>query len=261
MPAATPQNEPLTLTPSEPNTTDSTNSGISDYADNLRSRLGTFSDRSLRRHRRDDTESSPAGWLGVAEDFDARKEGEAIGTWDNFNDDDDDAWRGGAYGGETFEDDVSDIQTLSSELLDKEVWLVALGAGEMSQAGVHYFLNRHDRSLKGSLVISVLGVGAGDLCYTILEGGIRSRRTDQRLQNLFAQAAQELAVPLAPVVFTAFETDGAAVLRYNSRAISLIGMSDGIPHNWRKDDDSSRDISEDKINLASELILETIKNS
>jgi hypothetical protein len=225
-----------------------------------RSSLGSFSDRSRGSRRRDDITGSASDWLGIAEDFDARKEGGAIGSWENFNDDDD-SWRGGAFGGESFEDDVASMEALSNELLDKEVWLVALGASEAGHAGVRYFLNRHDRQIRGSLIINVLGVGAGDLCFTILEGALRTNRTDQRLQNLFLQAAQEMAVPLAPVAFTAFDTDNAHVLRYNSRAISLIGMGDGVPHSWRNNDDSSRDIRADKIITTSELILETIKNS
>ena len=34
-------------------------------------------------------------WLGVDDDYDAKKSGRGIGSWDNFEDDDD-GWKGGA---------------------------------------------------------------------------------------------------------------------------------------------------------------------
>lgn len=34
-------------------------------------------------------------WLGVEDDYDAKKSGRGIGSWDNFEDDDD-GWKGGA---------------------------------------------------------------------------------------------------------------------------------------------------------------------
>jgi len=69
-----------------------------------------------------------------------------------------------------------------------------------------------------------------------------------------------MAVPIAPRVFTAFETDTSIVLRKTSRAISLIGMGNALPQNWRYRDDTIGNIREEKITTASDLILETIKN-
>ena len=34
-------------------------------------------------------------WLGVEDDYDAKKSGRGIGSWDNFEDDND-GWKGGA---------------------------------------------------------------------------------------------------------------------------------------------------------------------
>jgi hypothetical protein len=226
----------------------------------VRSFFGSLGERFGRRRRRD-IEGSPSEWLGVDDDFDARSEGGEIGSWDNFNDEDDDLWRGGAFGGEDFEEDAQAVEAISRELLDKEVWLVALGSGELGHAGVRYFLKRHDRQLKGTLFINLLGVGAGDLCFTILEGDLVSKRTDQRLQNLLLAAAQELAEPLAPRALTAINTDGSTILSKTSRAISLIGMGEALPQHWRYKDDSVARLREDKINAASDLVLEVIKSS
>ena len=54
------------------------------------------------------------GWLGVEEDFDARKAGRDIGSWDNFGDDadgDDIGWKGGWAG----DDPIGDPEFAASE--------------------------------------------------------------------------------------------------------------------------------------------------
>ena len=225
----------------------------------LRSFLDSIGERFGRGRKRRDMEDSPSEWLGVDEDFDVTDAGGSLNSWDDFTDDDD-LWNGGAYGAEDFDSDAANLEEVSNELLNKEVWLVALGATELKNSGVRYFIKRHERQLKGSLFINVLGVGAGDLCFTILEGELTSYRTDQRLQNLLQAAAQERALPIAPRAFTTFNTDVSFILRKAGRAISLIGMGDSLPQSWRYRDDSSTRLREDKITTASELVLETIKN-
>jgi hypothetical protein len=227
----------------------------------VRSFFGRFSRRSKR-----DISGSPQDGLNIDEDFDVRREGSSIGSWDNFDDPDhddsnDDSWRGGAYGGEDFEANSDALDDLSSALLDREVWLVALGAGELRAGGVRNFVKRHERSLRGSLFVNLLGVGAGDLCYSIVEGYPVGLRTDRRLQNLLSEAAQELAVSIAPRSFTAFDTDATEILRQKGRAISLIGMNKTTPLGWSTKDSDLGRIREEKLSAVSELILEIVKNS
>lgn len=55
--------------------------------------------QGFRRGRRQEEEAgqSLSEWLGVSEDFDAKRDGAAIGTWDNFDDEGDGKrWKGGA---------------------------------------------------------------------------------------------------------------------------------------------------------------------
>ena len=77
-----------------------------------------------------------------------------------------------------------------NDLLDKEVWFVALGASNADNAGMRDFLKRHARDLTGALVINLQAVGAGELCYLAREGmPLRPGRSDHRLQAAAARAA------------------------------------------------------------------------
>lgn len=46
--------------------------------------------------KKKEAESSMSDWLGVEDDFDAKKDGRSIGSWDNFNNDESNHWKGGA---------------------------------------------------------------------------------------------------------------------------------------------------------------------
>ncbi|MDR1013417.1 MAG: hypothetical protein LBL86_00315 [Coriobacteriales bacterium] len=226
----------------------------------MKSFLGSMGDR-LSGRKKEALDSSPAKWLGVDERFDARKEGHDIGSWDNFNEDDDEGWSGGAFGGASFEENAGAMMSLSRELLDKEVWLVALGANESKNAGLANLFANHDNELKSALFVNLLGVGVGDLVFTVSEGNYRPAQTDHRMQSLIASAAQNMAIPIGPVSFSAFSTDGTETLRRGGRAISIMGLGRQAPVGWRWSDDEVSRLKESNLEDTVALLIETIKNS
>jgi hypothetical protein len=225
----------------------------------VKSFLGSVGDR-LSGKKKERLEDSPASWLGVDEHFDARKEGSAIGSWDNFDEGEDD-WRGGAYGGADYEENVRAVVNLSHELLNKEVWLVALGANESKNAGLANLFATHSSELKSALFINLLGVGIGDLVFTVSEGNYRPAQTDHRMQSLISSAAQNMAIPIAPVKFSAFATDCTETLKRGGRAISIMGLGKQVPVGWRWSDDEVSRLREENMLDTAALVIETIKNS
>ncbi len=228
----------------------------------MKSFLGSVGDR-LTGKKKEKLDDSPSSWLGVDERYDARKEGHEIGSWDNFNEkkSDNDNWNGGAYGGGTFEENVDAMMSASNVLLDKEVWLVALGANESKNVGLANLFENHGSELKNALFINLVGVGTGDLVFTISEGNFRPIQTDHRMQNLVSSAAQDMAIPIGPVAFNAFNTDATEALKHGGRAISIMGLGNKVPLGWRWSDDEVSRLREDNLVDVVSLVLEVIKNS
>jgi len=227
----------------------------------FRSFFGDMGDRlSGSRKKREKLKDSPSKWLGVDEDYDARKTGSSIGSWDNFNDEDDN-WSGGAYGARNHKENVQALMTLSEELLDKEVWLVGLGASGVDHAGMKAFLRANSSDLRGALIINVEGVGAGDLFFSVTEGTFRRANTDHRLQNIAKSAGTTLGVDIDPLVFNGFSTDATVALHAGARAISILGVQGRMPAGWRWSNDSTDILAEQNLQDTVELILEMIKNS
>jgi hypothetical protein len=225
----------------------------------VKSFLGSVGDR-LSGKKKERLSDSPASWLGVDEKFNARKEGSEIGSWDKFSEEDE-GWNGGAFGGESTEENVAAMMGLSREMLDKEVWLVALGANESKNAGLADLFANHGTELKSALFINLLGVGIGDLVFTISEGNYRPAQTDHRMQSLITSAAQGMGIPIIPAAFSAFATDGTETLKRGGRAISLMGLVNQVPANWRWSDDDVSRLRKENLEDTAALVIETIKNS
>ena len=223
----------------------------------VRSIFGSLGNRSSGK-KKEKFDNAPSTWLGVDNRYDARKEGRTIGGWDNFGADD--GWRGGAYGGKTYRANARAMMQLSRELLDKEVWLVALGASESRSAGLMSLFDNHASELKNALFINIRGVGTGDLVFTISEGDYRPAQTDPRMQSLIASAAQSMAIPIAPVDFDVFSTDATAALQEGARAISIMGLGTKVPVGWRWYDDDVSRLREENLMDAIALVIETVKN-
>jgi hypothetical protein len=216
--------------------------------------------RKGKKKKHDSLEDSPASWLGVDEDFDARSEGGEIGSWDNFSEDDEN-WSGGAYGGNSPEEDEEALYNLSAELIDKEVWLVALGADSNAHAGLKAFLREHVSDMRGAMLINVEAVGAGDLYFTVSEGSFRPSNTDHRLQNLAASAGRATSVDIKPKRFSGYATDAAYALRRGVRSISIMGLDNNIPAAYNSSADTRDIIDEDQMQGVADLIIEMIKSS
>jgi hypothetical protein len=229
-------------------------------ASRAHSLFGSIGDRLSGKKRQERLEDSASSWLGVDDDFDARREGGAIGSWQNFSAEDEDTWKGGGYGGFSHEENIEAMMMLSSELLNKELWFVALGAKGAGSAGVKALFNEYGNELKNALFINVEAVGAGDLCFTVREGTFRPTNTDHRLQSLVQSSAGAIGVEVAPVSFTSYRTDATEALKQGGRAISIIGLGKDLPVAWNWSDDRADILSEDGIQSAADLLTEMIKS-
>ena len=211
------------------------------------------------KRRHDEFEEPASDWLGVDNGYNARREGNNIGTWNNFSDDDSDNWRGGAFGGATLKDNTQAIATFSSELLDKEIWLVAIGSHEAKNAGIKHLLKGYANDLRNAIFINIDGVGLGELCYSVAEGTFRKTGTDFRLQDLIQDSAQAMGLPIAPVSLSGYTTDAYEALVNNARAISLVGLGKDLPIGWHGADNRINILKETAIQETADLVIEVIK--
>ena len=210
--------------------------------------------------RKKKEETSMSDWLGVDEDFDAKRSGRDIGSWDNFEGDD--GWKGGAAG-EGSEDELRQAVTSlgDDELLGHDIWFVATGAAENDNAGMKAFLDEHRDKLRGVFIINLKCVGAGQLSMITTEGEHRILKADRRITGLFSRVASDFHRPLASVEMPYVDTDAHAAMERSLRAMTLAGVEGSSFACAYTEQDHPINLNADNVNYAADLVTEVIRRS
>lgn len=239
--------------------------------------------RGLFGRKRRQEEESMSEWLGVSDDYDAKKDGRSIGSWDNFESDDD-GWKGGAVANGSFRvidgsaeegespdvpsapdgDDLREA-TLSlgdEDLVAHDIYFVALGASELGNAGIKAFLDEHRRECRGAFVLNLTHVGAGRLTVLTEEGLDNRRKADRRLVRLIRDVARDVHVDLADATMRWGDTDATPAMRTSMRAATIVGIDEhGLPALGHSLADVAEELDADQIDDVCSIVTEVIRRS
>lgn len=214
------------------------------------------------RKKKNDQDSM-SDWLGVEDDYDAKKSGRGIGSWDNFEDDND-GWKGGA----TSSDGASDEDMLSAvvsmgddELLGHDIWFVATGASDCDGAGMKAFLASHRDKLRGVFFINLESVGAGRLSVVTVEGEQQLLKGDRRIVNLVSKVCKSFHVDCGALEMPYAKTDAYAALEASRRALTIAGVDGTRLACARTEDDLPHNVNPTNIATVSEVVTEVIRRS
>lgn len=198
---------------------------------------------------------------------------EETGDVESWNEDDDFGWKGGGYldpeesAFEAAKERASEIREsvvsmTESDLLDKEVWFVALGASSANNRGMENFLELHGSDLRGALVINLECVGAGEVKYLDYEGRGKAHHSDRRLQSLVRGASREIdGLDMQAANMMWRDTDATPAMEQGMRAITLAGLDGDAPVNWHWKGDTSELVDEDNLEYVTKLLLKIIEEA
>lgn len=213
----------------------------------------------FRRKKRD--ESSMSDWLGVDNDFDAKRSGRDIGTWDNFEDDD---WKGGATGpeGTSIEQMRDAITSLGDdELLGHDIWFVATGASEFDNAGIRAFLETHRDKLRGVFLINLECVGAGQIAMVASEGEKRVLKGDKRIMGLVRKVSAAFHNEYGAIDMPYVTTDAYAAMSMSLRSLTLAGIDGPTFACSHSEEDLPYNVDVNNINMVADVVTEVIRRS
>lgn len=208
-------------------------------------------------------QDSMSGWLGVEDDYDAKKSGRGIGSWDNFEDDND-GWKGGATSsdGASSEDMLSAVASMGDdELLGHDIWFVATGASDCDGAGMKAFLASHRDKLRGVFFINLESVGAGRLSVVTVEGEQQLLKGDRRIMNLVSKVCKSFHVDCGALEMPYAKTDAYAALEASRRALTIAGVDGTRLACARTEDDLPHNVNPTNIATVSEVVTEVIRRS
>lgn len=211
-------------------------------------------------------------WLGVDKDFDARAEGRNIGSWDNFDEDDDDpGWKGGSAAADSLDDpdfpasEAARIrrkvtQTGDRDLSEKEVWFVATGAEEPGSFGMRALLRDYGHDLQDAMIINIDNVGSGTVYYVSSEGMARRYRSDRRLMGAARRAVGEEGLSVSSIDYRGLSTDASLALARGYRAMSVMAFDiNGRIPDWHWETDTVDAVAEENLAQTAELVCAIIR--
>lgn len=208
-------------------------------------------------------QGSMSDWLGVEDDYDAKKSGRGIGSWDNFEDDDD-GWKGGATSsdGASAEDMLTAVASMGDdELLGHDIWFVATGASDCDGAGMKAFLAAHRDKLRGVFFINLESIGAGRLSVVTVEGEQQLLKGDRRIMNLVNKVCKSFHVDCGAFEMPYAKTDAYAALEASRRALTIAGVDGPRLACAYTEDDLPYNVNPTNIATVSEVVTEVIRRS
>lgn len=207
-------------------------------------------------------EDSMSDWLGVDDDFDAKRTGGEIGSWDNF--DDNSGWKGGATGAPgTGEDELRDAITSmgDDELLGHDIWFVATGASECGNAGMNAFLDTHRDKLRGVFLINLECVGSGQVAVLSTEGEQRVLKGDKRIMKLVRRVSADFHHEFGAVDMPFLDTDAYAAMSRSLRSLTIAGIDGSHFACSHSEEDQPYNVDEDNVSLVADVVTEVIRRS
>lgn len=184
------------------------------------------------------------------------------------------SWKGGAAVRSDLRDsdeplviDEEDLQDAILEFGDEflqghDIWFVATGASSLNHAGIKDFVERHKRDVRGSFLINLEAVGAGELAIFTKEGMSAARNADRRLVRMLTDIARDLHVNLDSMPFDWGETDSATTMRARLRSITLAGVDDNnLLAYAHTPEDTPENVNPSQVSAVVRIVTELIRRS
>ncbi len=162
------------------------------------------------------------------------------------------------------EDDLRDeILALGHDaLVSHDIWFVALGASDCDHAGMRAFLAEHRKQIRGSFVINLDSVAAGDLTLLTHEGLLVTRRADRRMLRMLTTVANDLHVPQGRAKYDWASTDATPAMMLSMRGVTLMGTDGaGMRALSHTPDDVAENTVPEQAVAAAEIVTELIRRS
>lgn len=148
------------------------------------------------------------------------------------------------------------------DLISHDIWFVALGASDCDHAGMRAFLAEHRKQIRGSFVINLDSVGAGDLTMLSREGLLITRRADRRMLRMMSTIANDLHIPMGKAKYDWSATDATPAMLSSLRAMTIMGTdASGFRALSCTPDDVPENVVPEQAVAVAEAVTELIRRS
>ena len=161
---------------------------------------------------------------------------------------------------ETYEEEQKAIEQFQNPSIQTEVWFVALGSDLDGNAGMRAFLDANASEMRGAIIIELDSVGSGELTMLTEEGSLRPVKTSSRMKRFIRKANQSLGMLVGTDKLDWSDSASSYANSHGCQAMHLVGMDNGKPALFAEADDVTENIKQDKLDQASDYVMELIRN-
>ena len=157
-------------------------------------------------------------------------------------------------------DELQQIYQFRNPDVNVEVWFVALGSELAGNAGMKAFLAEHGNELRGSVIINMTALGAGELSLIEREGKFRRVAASSRMKRYMKKASQATGIESTTASIKWSESASSVALRHGFQAMSIAGMNGSKPAYFAQGDDVLENIDPETLYRNAEFVMELLKN-
>lgn len=167
----------------------------------------------------------------------------------------------GLPAGFVFDDapEAAAIEQFHSKRIDMEVWFVALGSELAGNGGMRAFMETHEAELKGSIIIELEALGAGELTLMDREGTYLPKKASSRMKRLVRKAGQAVGLSVGDGTMEWRDSASAYAMKHGQQAMHLAGMEGKKPTFFGEADDVLENVDGDQLALNSDFVMELLK--
>lgn len=167
----------------------------------------------------------------------------------------------GLPAGFVFDDapEAAAIEQFHSKRIDMEVWFVALGSELAGNGGMRAFVETHEAELKGSIIIELEALGAGELTLMDREGTYLPKKASSRMKRLVRKAGQAVGLSVGDGTMEWRDSASAYAMKHGQQAMHLAGMEGKKPTFFGEADDVLENVDGDQLALNSDFVMELLK--
>ena len=156
--------------------------------------------------------------------------------------------------------ELKEIYQFRNPDINTEVWFVALGSELAQHGGMHAFLAEHNQDLRGSIIIDIDALGAGELCMIEREGMYRKAKASSRMKRYTKKASQATGLSIGAASIMLEDSAASIAIKQGFQAMHLAGMNGAKPAFFAQGDDVLENIDEETLNNNAEFVMELLKN-
>lgn len=156
--------------------------------------------------------------------------------------------------------ELQEIYQFRNPDINTEVWFVALGSELAQQGGMHAFLAEHNQDLRGSIIIDIDAMGAGDLSMIEREGKYRKVKASSRMKRYTKKASQATGLRIDTGAILWEDSAASVAIKQGFQAMHLAGMDGAKPAFYAQGDDVLENIDEETLDNNAEFVMELLKN-